>query len=67
MSKNSETRPSYIKRVERIDPEKQITDALTKRFGKKFSTRWWPSIFCPFNQGWGDRTEPDACVPCYSF
>jgi MoaA/NifB/PqqE/SkfB family radical SAM enzyme len=33
----SETRPLYIKRVERVNPEKQIADALTKRFGKKFS------------------------------
>lgn len=34
---NSETRPSYIKRVERINPEKQLTDVLTQKFGQKFS------------------------------
>ena len=33
----SKTRPLYIKRVERVNPEKQLTDVLTKRFGKKFS------------------------------
>ncbi len=33
----SETRPLYIKRVERINPEKQLTDALTERFGEKFT------------------------------
>ena len=34
---DSETRPSYIKRVERINPEKQLTDVLTQKFGQKFS------------------------------
>ena len=39
MAENSEaeTRPSYIKRIERINPEKQLTDVLTKKFGQKFS------------------------------
>jgi|TARA_B110000467_G_scaffold161573_1_gene182936 MoaA/NifB/PqqE/SkfB family radical SAM enzyme len=38
MSKNSnsETRPSYIKRVERINPEKQLTGILSKKFGQRF-------------------------------
>ena len=38
MSDNSEaeTRPSYIKRVERINPEKQLTDVLTQKFGQRF-------------------------------
>ena len=34
---DSETRPSYIKRVERINPEKQLTDVLAQKFGQKFS------------------------------
>ena len=29
-------RPDYIKRIERINPEKQLTDVLTKKFGQKF-------------------------------
>ena len=32
-----ETKPSYIKRVEKVNPEKQLTDTLTKKFGKRFS------------------------------
>ena len=38
MSKNSdsETRPSYIKRIERINPEKQLTGILSKKFGQRF-------------------------------
>ena len=37
-SKNKEeTKPAYIKRVEKINPEKQLTNALTKKFGKRFS------------------------------
>ena len=32
-----ETKPSYIKRVEKINPEKQLSDVLTKKFGKRFS------------------------------
>ena len=34
---DKETKPVYIKRVEKINPEKQLTDALTKKFGKRFS------------------------------
>ena len=34
---NDDTRPSYIKRIEKINPEKQLSDALTKKFGKRFS------------------------------
>ncbi len=38
MNNNSKSgnRPSYIKRVERINPEKQLTDVQTKKFGEKF-------------------------------
>ena len=32
----AQTRPLYIKRVERVNPEKQLTDALSKKFGQKF-------------------------------
>ena len=34
---DKETKPAYIKRVEKINPEKQLTDTLTKKFGKRFS------------------------------
>ena len=33
----SESKPAYIKRIEKVNPEKQLTDALTKKHGKRFS------------------------------
>ena len=35
---NDDTRPSYIKRIEKINPEKQLSDALTKNLEKDFQT-----------------------------
>ena len=37
MATETESRPTYIKRIEKVDPEKQLTDVLVKKFGKKFS------------------------------
>jgi len=34
---NDESKPAYVKRIERINPEKQLSDVLTKKFGKRFS------------------------------
>ena len=34
---NNESKPAYIKRIEKINPEKQLTDVLTKKYGKRFS------------------------------
>ena len=34
---SDESKPAYIKRIEKINPEKQLVNALTKKHGKRFS------------------------------
>ena len=34
---SNETKPAYIKRIEKVNPEKQLLDVLTKKYGERFS------------------------------